>query len=170
MFAMAITALQTQFFQQSPVTPKSPRSQQSESLSDSSWSSVFRALDHKRGHALATRDVSLLADVFVVGSAAYEQDKKLIENMISQSVIASAPRSTVIEVVESFRRFEGESVVAHLEVTDTLSGYSLSGGITSTIPPRGPKAWNIVMRRVSTTTPWRIESITAKVPLEEPTR
>jgi hypothetical protein len=119
------------------------------------WRVILEALDESRSAALAAGDLAALKAVYVVGSPAYEADRRLAERVIRDGLHPIGLHFTV----ESVIALDLSDSQVRLRVVDRLDPYQLVGadgadGADVEASGRGRTTWDIALTRVGAA--WRI--------------
>jgi hypothetical protein len=109
-----------------------------------------------RAKAFEQADPSLLASVYVSGSAAYATDLSTVQSLAGRGLRAQGFAATVEHVAVD----RADADVARLHVVDRLSGYTLvdaTGAVHGRGEERTARGYTMVLRR--TQSGWRIERL-----------
>jgi hypothetical protein len=120
------------------------------------WASVVQRLAATRAKAFEQADPSLLASVYVSGSAAYATDLSTVQSLAGRGLRAQGFAATVEHVAVA----RADANVVRLHVVDRLSGYTLvdaAGAVHGRGEERTARGYTMVLRR--TQSGWRIERL-----------
>jgi eukaryotic-like serine/threonine-protein kinase len=121
------------------------------------WVSVVQRLATMRSQAFDQADPSLLASVYLAGTAAYDTDRATVQSLAGRGLRAKGFAATVEHVTVE----RSDASTARLHVVDRLSGYTLvdaAGAVHGRGDERPARSYTMLLRR--TGSGWRVVALT----------
>jgi hypothetical protein len=123
------------------------------------WWAVLAELDQRRAHALAARDLDLLADYAQPGSVAWKSDAAVVADLRERGLRPTGLSSRVL----ALERVERHGLSAALQVVDQRMAYSVvdaEGAIVEEVQPAGPTRWSVTLAQGVDDEPgWRVVDV-----------